>query len=81
MLECCKDDSLFSPLSMMQFKKFIRIVLMREGRTDGGIQVLDEWEKKCRGSVTCSVSTESPVEYFPEWGSLKRLDFTVGFAV
>ena len=49
MLECCKDDSLFSALSMMQFKKFIRIVLMREGRTDGGIQVLDEWGKKMQG--------------------------------
>lgn len=46
-----------------------------------GFRCLMSGKKKCRGSVTCSVSTESPVEYFPEWGSLKRLDFTVGFAV
>ena len=26
-----------------------------------------------------SLSTESPVEYFPECGSLTRFDFTMGF--
>ena len=31
--------------------------------------------------MTSSVSIESPIEYFPEWGSLKRFDFTVGFAM
>ena len=33
----------------MQFKKFTRIVLMREGHTDGGIQVLDELGEKMEG--------------------------------
>ena len=46
-----------------------------------GFRCLMSWGKKWRGSVISSLSTESPVEYFPECGSLTRFDFTVGFAV
>lgn len=45
--------------SIMQFKKFIRIVLKREKVVlIEGFRCL--MSKKCRGSVTCSLSAKGP---------------------
>lgn len=48
-----------SALFIMQVKTFVRIVLMREGGTDGGIQVLRS--KKGRGSVASGLPAKRPI--------------------